>query len=157
MTVDHETFVSLTAEIVSAHVRNNSVALCDVPVLIQTVLTALQGLGATPEIQPEKLKGAVSVRASIKPDFLISMIDGKPYKMLRRHITRNGFTADSYREAYGLPKDYPMVAANYSERRRALAHTNGLGRKPKAQPQQVSIKVPRKPSARKLGIVFDRG
>jgi len=74
MTVDHETFVSLTAEIVSAHVRNNSVALCDVPVLIQTVLTALQGLGATPEIQPEKLKGAVSVRASIKPDFLISMI-----------------------------------------------------------------------------------
>jgi len=154
MSVDDETFVSLTAEIVSAHVRNNSVALCDVPVLIQNVLTALQGLGAAAETLPEKLKGAVSVRASIKPDFLISMIDGKPYKMLRRHITRNGFTADSYREAYGLPKDYPMVAANYSERRRALAHTNGLGRKPKAQ-SQASAKAPRKPSARKLGVVFD--
>ncbi len=80
--------------------------------------------------QPEKPRGAVSVRASVMPQHTLSMIDGKPYKMLKRNLALNGFTPESYREAYGLPEDYPVVAAEYAEKRRALAHKIGLGRKP---------------------------
>jgi predicted transcriptional regulator len=121
--------VTLTADIVSAHVSNNSVAVGDVAGLIANVHNALTGLNKVADPVEAKPKGAVSVRASVKPDALISMIDGKPYKMLRRHLSQNGYTPESYREAFGLPKDYPMVAANYAETRRALAHKIGLGRK----------------------------
>jgi predicted transcriptional regulator len=130
---DNQELITLTADIVSAHVSNNSVATAEVAALIQSVYGALGALGApAAETAPEKPKGAVSARASIKPDFLISMIDGKPYKMLRRHITQNGYTPESYRETFGLARDYPLVAANYAEQRRALAHKIGLGRKPRA-------------------------
>jgi predicted transcriptional regulator len=133
MARDQEELISLTADIVAAHVSNNSVAIGDLPQAIANVYAALEKLGgeqAAPA--PEKPKGAVSVRASIKPEHLISMIDGKPYKMLRRHITLNGYTPESYRETFGLPRDYPLVAANYAEARRTLAKKIGLGRKPKA-------------------------
>jgi len=157
MSPENETLIALTADIVSAHVNNNSVATGDVAVLIQNVFGALQGLGA-PEAaaEPEKPKGAVSVRASIKPDHLISMIDGKPYKMLKRHLSLNGYTPASYREAFGLPKDYPMVAVAYSDQRKALAHKIGLGRKPKAETApaveakpEPAPKAARKPRAKK--------
>jgi predicted transcriptional regulator len=123
--------ITLTADIVAAHVSNNSVPTAEIANLIHSVYSALQAIGnPAPEPQVEKPKGAVSARASIKPDFLISMIDGKPYKMLRRHISQQGYTPESYRETFGLPHDYPMVASSYAEQRRALAHKIGLGRKP---------------------------
>lgn len=132
MAADNQELITLTADIVSAHVSNNSVPTTEVASLIQGVFAALEALG-TPQSEPqaEKPKGAVSVRASIKPEHLISMIDGKAYKMLRRHITQHGYSPETYREAFGLPRDYPMVASNYAEQRRALAHKIGLGRKPR--------------------------
>ncbi len=130
MASENQELITLTADIVAAHVSNNSVPTAEVATLIQSVYSALQSVGGpAPEPQAEKPKGAVSARASIKPDFLVSMIDGKPYKMLRRHISQHGYTPESYREAFGLPRDYPMVASNYAEQRRALAHKIGLGRK----------------------------
>jgi predicted transcriptional regulator len=140
VSTDNQDLITLTADIVSAHVSNNSVPTAEVAILIQSVYGALGALGSpTQEPAAEKPKGAVSLRSSIKPDFLISMIDGKPYKMLRRHISQHGYTPESYREAFGLPRDYPMVAANYAEQRRALAHKIGLGRKPRvAEPAPVA-------------------
>jgi predicted transcriptional regulator len=133
VSTDNQDLITLTADIVSAHVSNNSVPTAEVAALIQSVYGALGALGSpVQETVAEKPKGAVSLRSSIKPDFLVSMIDGKPYKMLRRHISQHGYTPESYREAFGLPRDYPMVAANYAEQRRALAHKIGLGRKPRA-------------------------
>jgi predicted transcriptional regulator len=130
----NQELITLTADIVAAHVSNNNVATGDVASLIQNVYSALQAIGQPqPAPEAEKPKGAVSVRASIKPEHLVSMIDGKPYKMLRRHIAQHGFTPETYREAYGLPRDYPMVASNYAEQRRALAHKIGLGRKPRGE------------------------
>lgn len=127
---ENSELVLLTADIVSAHVSNNSVETNDVAVLISTVYQALSSLGApAPEDIQQKPKGAVSIRSSMKPDALVSMIDGKPYKMLRRHIAQHGYTPDSYREAFNLPAGYPMVAADYAEKRRALAKSIGLGRK----------------------------
>ena len=122
--------IQLTADIVSSMVGNNNVAIGDVPGLIKSVHGALSGLG-TPEPEPEaeKPKGAVSARASIKADGLISMIDGKKYQTLRRHITRHGYTPESYRETFGLPRDYPLTSSNYSELRRGMAKLIGLGRK----------------------------
>jgi predicted transcriptional regulator len=146
---DNQDLITLTADIVAAHVSNNSVPTAEVGSLIQSVYGALQGIGAPqPEPQAEKPKGAVSVRASIKPEHLISMIDGKPYKMLRRHIAQHGYTPETYREAFNLPRDYPMVASNYAEQRRALAHKIGLGRKPRAvavEPKKAPARRGRKP------------
>ncbi len=145
MSTENESLIALTAGIVSAHVSNNSVSTNDVGTLIQSVYTALQALGApAPAPEAEKLKGAVSVRASVKPDHLVSMIDGKPYKTLRRHLSRHGYTPESYREAFGLAGDYPMVAANYAEHRRALAHKIGLGRKRVEEPAAAPAAKPRR-------------
>ncbi len=150
MAIDNEALITLTADIVAAHVSNNSVATGDVGGLIEKVYGALQALNAPAEHVEEKPKGAVSIRASVKPDHLVSMIDGKPYKMLRRHLSQNGYTPESYREAYGLPKDYPMVASSYAEQRRALAKKIGLGRKPKAATApEDALKAVRKPRAKK--------
>ena len=132
MATDNQELITLTADIVAAHVSNNSVPTAEVGSLIQSVYSALQQVGTNvAEPQAEKPKGAVSARASVKPDYLISMIDGKQYKMLRRHISQHGYSPESYRETFGLPRDYPMVASNYAEQRRALAHKIGLGRKPR--------------------------
>lgn len=140
-----ELLITLTADIVAAHVSKNSVAVGDVAGLIANVHAALNDLNKPAEVVEEKPKGAVSIRASIKSDHLISMIDGKPYKMLRRHLTQNGYTPESYKEAFGLPKDYPMVAKAYTEQRSELAKKIGLGRKPA---EQVKAATPA-PKARK--------
>lgn len=140
-----EVLITLTADIVAAHVSNNSVGVGDVAGLIANVHAALNNLNKPAEVMEEKPKGAVSIRASIKPDHLISMIDGKPYKMLRRHLAQNGYSPESYREAFGLPKDYPMVAKAYTEQRSELARKIGLGRKPV---EQVKAATPA-PKARK--------
>ncbi len=126
-----ETLITLTSDIVAAHLSNNSVSVEDVPTLISNVYGALAGLGqAAPvvEVVPEP---AVSVRSSIKPDYIVCLEDGKKLKMLKRHLmTHYNLTPDQYRQRWNLPADYPMVAPNYAEKRRELAKKIGLGRKP---------------------------
>lgn len=125
-----EMLVTLTADIVAAHVSNNSVAISDLPLLISSVHGALSGLGGAPVVEAEKQAPAVSVRASVKPDYIICLEDGKKLKMLRRHLmTAFGMTPDDYRAKWNLPADYPMVAPNYAEQRRVLAKQIGLGTK----------------------------
>jgi len=125
-----ETFITLTADIVAAHVSNNSVAVNDLPVLIANVHAALSKLD-TPAPEPEvKQEPAVSIRSSIKPDYVVCLEDGKKLKMLKRHLmTHYQMTPDQYRTKWGLPADYPMVAPNYAEQRRTLAKKIGLGTK----------------------------
>jgi predicted transcriptional regulator len=126
----NETLITLTADIVAAHVANNNIAVSDVPLIINNVHCALAGLGATAQPEPE-LKPAVSVRASVKPDYVVCLEDGKKMKMLKRHLnTDHGLTPAEYRAKWNLPADYPMVAPNYATQRRELAVKIGLGRKP---------------------------
>jgi len=122
--------ITLTADIVAAHVSNNSVAVNDLPQLIQNVhgaLAGLSGAGAAAEAKPEP-KGPI--RSSSKPEFIVCLEDGKKLKMLKRHLmTHYQMTPDQYRQKWGLPADYPMVAPNYAEQRRMLAKSIGLGTK----------------------------
>ncbi len=130
-----ETFITLTADIVAAHVSNNSVAVNDLPTLISNVHTALASLGTPSVPVVEKQEPAVSIRSSIKPDYVVCLEDGKKLKMLKRHLmTHYGMTPDQYRTKWGLPNDYPMVAPNYAEQRRTLAKAIGLGTKRKRGP-----------------------
>lgn len=125
-----EVLITLTADIVSAHVSNNSVAVSDLPVLIQNVHSALSNLSTPAPVEEVKQEPAVSIRASIKPDFIVCLEDGKKLKMLKRHLmTHYGMTPDDYRAKWNLPADYPMVAPNYAEQRRTLAKSIGLGTK----------------------------
>ena len=127
----NETLITLTSDIVAAHVSNNSVSVEDLGKLISGVYGALASLGeAAPE--PEKApEPAVSIRSSIKPDYIVCLEDGKKMKMLKRHLmTHYNMTPDQYRSRWGLASDYPMVAPNYAEKRRELAKKIGLGRKP---------------------------
>jgi len=129
---DHvsETLITLTADIVSAHVSNNSVAVSDLPLLIQNVHNALTGLGGRAEEPEVKQEPAVSIRSSVKPDYIVCLEDGKKLKMLKRHLmTHYQMTPDEYRQKWGLNADYPMVAPNYAEQRRTLAKKIGLGTK----------------------------
>ena len=122
--------LTLTADIVAAHVGNNSVAISDLSILISNVHSALAGLSKPVEVPDEKPVPAVSIRSSVKPDYIVCLEDGKKLKMLRRHLmTHYGLTPDDYRAKWGLPADYPMVAPDYAERRRVLAKEIGLGTK----------------------------
>ena len=120
------------AEIVAAYVSNNSVRAADLPGLITSVHAAVTGLangdskvGST-ELAIEKATPA-QVRKSITHDGIVSFIDGRSYKTLKRHLTSHGLTPERYRERYGLPADYPMTSPSYSEMRSSLAKTIGLG------------------------------
>ena len=126
-----ETLITLTSDIVAAHVANNSVSVDDLPNLISSVYGALAGLGQGPVIEEARPEPAVSIRASIKPDYIVCLEDGKKLKMLKRHLmTHYNMTPEEYRRRWGLPGDYPMVAPNYAEKRRQLAKAIGLGRNP---------------------------
>ena len=126
-----ETLITLAADIVAAHVSNNSVAVSDLPVLISNVYGALAGLSPGQPVAEPLPEPAVSVRSSIKNDHIVCLEDGKKLKMLKRHLmTRYGMTPDQYRQRWNLPADYPMVAPAYAEKRRELAKKIGLGRKP---------------------------
>jgi len=130
----NEMLITLTSDIVAAHVSNNDVAIEDLSALINNVYGALSGLGDAEPVEEEKREPAVSVRASIKPDYIICLEDGKKLKMLKRHLmTHYKLTPDEYRQRWNLPADYPMVAPNYAEKRRELAKKIGLGRKPNAR------------------------
>ena len=125
-----DTLLTLTADIVAAHVSNNSVAVNDLPNLIENVHRALRGISTTsaaPEAKPEP---KVSIRSSVKPDYIVCLEDGKKLKMLKRHLmTHYSMTPEQYRAKWGLSADYPMVAPNYAEQRRTLAKSIGLGTK----------------------------
>ncbi len=126
----NETLLALTADIVAAHVSNNSVAVNDLPVLIQNVHQALAGISSAAAAPEPRADPAVSIRSSIKPDYIVCLEDGKKLKMLKRHLmTHYGMTPDEYRRKWGLAADYPMVAPNYAEQRRTLAKSIGLGTK----------------------------
>lgn len=141
-----EALITLTSDIVAAHISNNPVDVGDVSNLINSVYTALAGLGVPNEEEAQPPEPAVSVRASIKPDYIVCLEDGKKLKMLKRHLmTHYNMTPDEYRKRWNLPADYPMVAPSYAEKRRELAHKIGLGRKP-AKPEKA---VTRKAAASK--------
>ena len=130
--------VELAAELTMAWLSNsnNRIAADEVPAFLQTMHSTLNGLAEpAPAEQADEqpaaeYQPAVTARKSLaSPDQIISLIDGKPYKSLKRHLSRHGLTPEQYRERYKLKADYPMVAPAYSERRRALAHKIGLGAK----------------------------
>lgn len=125
---DDSDIIAWTADIVASHVQNNTVAISDLPILIKTVHDSLSGLGR--ENPVEKPQPAVSIRRSITPDFIICLEDGRKLKMLKRHLsTAYGMTPGEYREKWGLPVDYPMVAPNYAKQRSSLAKKIGLGKR----------------------------
>jgi predicted transcriptional regulator len=142
----HNELLALTADIVSSHFANNTVSPADVPGVIQNVYSTLAQLGSVVEAPVVRQEPAVSIRASIKPDFIVCLEDGKKLKMLKRHLmTRYGMTPDQYRAKWGLAADYPMVAPNYAEQRRMLAKSIGLGTKrvakvggkPRGRPRKI--------------------
>lgn len=123
--------LGLTAQIVSAHVSNNSVAPDALANLIQEVYRTLAGVGKE-QVVPDKQLPAVPVRKSVFPDHIICLEDGKKLKMLKRHLkTSYNMTPEQYREKWALPPDYPMVAPNYAKHRSTLAKKIGLGTKPR--------------------------
>ncbi|MCJ2014283.1 MucR family transcriptional regulator [Methylobacterium sp. J-076] len=125
-------FIEMTGEIVAAYVSHNHVAAGDLPALIATVHASLAGFGkggaATKTEEPSEKLSPAQIRKSVQPEGIVSFIDGKTYKTLKRHLTSHGLDPDSYRERFGLPADYPMVALAYSEKRSSLAKSLGLGR-----------------------------
>ena len=131
--------LALTAQIVAAHVSNNSVQHNDLPGLITEVHRALLGLGKPAEPAPvARPEPAVPVKKSITPAYLVCLEDGKKLKMLKRHLmTHYNLTPEQYRERWGLPPDYPMVAANYAQHRSSLAKSIGLGTRPRGRSRRA--------------------
>jgi predicted transcriptional regulator len=126
-------FIELTAGIVSAYVSNNAVAAGDISSLISQVHTALLRVSnGQSEASGEPVKPAIAVKKSITPDYIVCLEDGKKFKSLKRHLrTQYNMTPEHYREKWGLPPDYPMVAPNYAEARSQLAKQMGLGQQRK--------------------------
>ncbi|HUC18276.1 MAG TPA: MucR family transcriptional regulator [Acetobacteraceae bacterium] len=125
--------LGLTAQIVSAHVSNNSVSPDALPALIQDVYRTLVGVGKE-ALPVEKPLPAVPVKRSVFPDYIVCLEDGKKLKMLKRHLkTAYNMTPEQYRERWGLPPDYPVVAPNYARHRSSLAKKIGLGTKARAR------------------------
>lgn len=127
--VDHATLLALTTDIVSAHLSNNQVAAEDLPAVIQKIYKTLSTLGhAESHALSERPQPAVPIKKSVTPDYIVCLEDGMKLKMLKRHLkTAYNMTPEEYRERWGLPMDYPMVAPNYAERRSNLAKEIGLG------------------------------
>jgi predicted transcriptional regulator len=124
----HSDYLTLSVDIVSAFVSNNPVPAPDLPGLIAAVHATLHGLGQPTAAPTEELRPAVSVRRSVQPDFIVCLEDGKKFKSLKRHLrTHYNLTPDEYRQKWGLPADYPMVAPNYAAARSSLAKSMGLG------------------------------
>jgi len=128
---NQETLITLTSEIVSSYVANNSVEGSALPQLIEDVFGAMAGLGQDPLEEEVPPQPAVPVRSSVKKDHLVCLEDGKKMKMLKRHLmVHHNLTPEEYRTRWNLPSDYPMVAPDYAEKRRDMAVKIGLGRKP---------------------------
>lgn len=126
--VNHADLLSLTTEIVSSYVSNNTVDAGDLPAVIDQVYKSLSGVTNDGSITADRPQPAVPIKRSITPDHLICLEDGKKLKMLKRHLkTAYNMTPEQYRERWGLPADYPMVAPSYAEKRSKLAKDIGLG------------------------------
>ncbi len=126
--ISPEELLSLTSDIVAAHVSNNVVAVSDLPGLIEQVYKTLSGIGGAGEPVADRPTPAVPIKKSVGADYIICLEDGKKLKMLKRHLkTAYDMTPDEYRERWGLPSDYPMVAPNYAKQRSKLAKAIGLG------------------------------
>ena len=123
--------LELTTEIVAAHVSNNTLPVSDLPRLIQDVYRTLSAVGGS-QPAPDRPRPAVPVKKSVTADHIICLEDGKKLKMLKRHLkTAYNMTPEEYRERWGLPSDYPMVAPNYAKHRSSLAKKIGLGTRPR--------------------------
>ena len=120
--------VGLSAEIVSAYVAKNHIQTSEIPQLITSVHDALRNV-AKPAPEPEKHEPPVPINKTIRPDYIISLEDGRRYKSLKRHLSSRGLTPEQYRKKWGLRPDYPMVASNYAKARSELAKAIGLGQK----------------------------
>ena len=130
--------LGFTAQIVSAHVSNNTVSRDALPELIQQVFSTLMAAG-TEQAEPERLQPAVPIKKSVFPEYIVCLEDGKKLKMLKRHLqTSYNMTPEQYRERWGLAHDYPMVAPKYAEHRSELAKKIGLGRKPAAKAETAA-------------------
>lgn len=128
---DDGLLIELVAEVVSSYVSNNPISVADLPTLIAETHAALKSLSAgEQEVATVELEPAVPIKKSITPDYLICLEDGKKFKSMKRHLRGLGMTPEEYREKWGLPVNYPMVAPNYSAARSSLAKSSGLGRKP---------------------------
>ena len=128
---NNELLVTLTADIVAAHVTNNQVEIADVPSLVSSVHEALARLGQDQRVADERPEPAVSVRASVKKDHMTCLDCGRKMKMLKRHLrAEHSLSPDEYRKRWDLPADYPMAAPGYADARRDIAHRAGLGRRP---------------------------
>jgi predicted transcriptional regulator len=127
--------LGLTAAIVSSYLANNTVGISEIPTVVGSVYAALVATSVAEVVEPPsavKQEPAVSIRASIKPDFIVCLEDGMKMKMLKRYLmTRYGMTPNQYRAKWGLPNDYPMVAPTYAAKRRDLALKIGLGNRSK--------------------------
>lgn len=146
--VDSENLVSFTADIVSAYVTRNTVAAADLPSLIAGIHRALATLSTESQPEAPALTPAVSIRKSVTPDYIVCLEDGKKFKALKRHLgVHYNLTPEEYRQKWGLPADYPMVAPAYAATRSALAKEMGLGRKPK-----VPEPAPKKRGRRKAAV-----
>lgn len=123
--------IELASDLVSAYVSNNPVPMSELPHLISHVHAALSKIMGGAEVdawvEAEEKATPSQIRNSVMPDALISFIDGKPYKTLKRHLAAHGLDPRSYRQRYGLPTDYPMVASGYAEQRSQIARAIGLG------------------------------
>jgi predicted transcriptional regulator len=150
--VEQESLINLTADIVAAHVSNNSVPIGDVGELVRSVHESLTRLTAPTPEEPKQAKiPAVSIRASVKPDYVVCLQCGRKQKTLRRHLaTSHGLTPEQYRADFGLPATYPMVSPEYARQRGELARSIGLGRKG-GRKKAVEAKAARKPRTRKRG------
>lgn len=127
-TEQSQDLLALTTEIVAAHVSNNTVAVNDLPQLINQIYNSLANIGTAPATPAARPQPAVSVKKSVQPDYIVCLEDGKKLKMLKRHLkTAYNMSPEGYRERWGLPSDYPMVAPNYARQRSRLAKEIGLG------------------------------
>lgn len=155
-----ETILSHVADIVAAHVANNSVSANDLPGLISSIYASLSSLGQARQPEPETRTPAVSVRTSVKPEAISCLDCGVKMKMLKRHLmVEHGLTIADYRARWKLPADYPVVAPDYAAKRKELAVKNGLGRKPgQSAKTKAKAKAAASPAVRKkLGVAFGSG
>jgi predicted transcriptional regulator len=149
--MDHEgkkqELLSLTTDIVAAFAGNNTVAIGDLPGIISSVFAALRTAGQVEEKAEAPRTPAVPIRKSVTSDFIVCLEDGKKLKTLKRHLkTRYNMSPEEYRQRWGLPQDYPMVAPSYAEQRSSLAKRIGLGRKPAPAPQPPEPEPPPAPT-----------
>lgn len=127
---NHDELLVLTTEIVSSYVANNTLGSHEITPVIEQVYKSLSGLGSALSLAADRPQPAVPIKKSVQPDHIICLEDGKKLKMLKRHLkTAYNMTPEDYRERWGLPADYPMVAPNYAEKRSRLAKDIGLGTK----------------------------